>query len=106
MLASSDRNYYASVTGTADLIHRVEQDRLRYRLLVPQRGTDPKSCCTVERRFIREAESLSAANRSRVSNVACRSEPRRHRRVSQRPRNVFLPRPGALVLSGYFASDP
>jgi hypothetical protein len=26
MLASSDRNYYASVTGTADLIHRVEQD--------------------------------------------------------------------------------
>jgi len=26
MLASSDRNYYANVTGTADLIHRVEQD--------------------------------------------------------------------------------
>jgi len=26
MLASSDRNYYASVTGTAGLIHRVEQD--------------------------------------------------------------------------------
>jgi hypothetical protein len=26
MLAGSDRNYYASVTGTADLIHCVEQD--------------------------------------------------------------------------------
>jgi hypothetical protein len=104
MLAGSDRNYYASVTGTADLIHCVEQDGFAIVF----------SCLNEEltQSLAAQLREGSYAKRNLLAlpivHLACPSEPRRDgsRKALFRRQGDILQQNARIELEGPMAPRP